>query len=52
MTIALDEHADRNSTDSRTLAGTSLRSTRLNPNRGKKPSAVIVSRYTAGAPKR
>src|SRR6478672_11861579 len=49
MTVAFKGHADRNSVDVCTPAGTSVRSMRSNPNRGKNPSAVVVSRYMAGA---
>ena len=51
ITTAVDGHADWNSTDTCTLAGTSDRAIRTNPNLGKKPSAVVVSKYTAGAPR-
>jgi hypothetical protein len=44
MTIALDGHADVNSTDVRTSDGTSPRSIRSNPNLGKYRSAVVVSK--------
>ena len=50
ITIALAGQAERNSTDWRRLAGTSERSTVENPNRGKKRSAVVVSRKSAGTP--
>ena len=48
MTTAVDGHADLNSTDDCTDAGTSARAMRSNPNLGKNRSAVVVSRYTAG----
>jgi hypothetical protein len=44
MTVAFEGHADRNSMDVCTPAGTSVRSMRSKPNRGKNPSAVVVSR--------
>jgi hypothetical protein len=44
ITTAVEGHADRNSTDICTLAGTSERAIRTNPNRGKNASAVVVSR--------
>jgi len=50
MTVALDGHAEMNSTEVCTVLGTSARVMRSNPNLGKKPSAVVVRRYNAGAP--
>ena len=44
ITIAVEGHAWTNSSDARTLAGTSARSTISNPNFGKNRSAVVVSR--------
>jgi hypothetical protein len=44
MTTALAGQADRNSTDCRTPSGTSARLVTSNPKRGKKRSAVVVSR--------
>ena len=44
MTVALDGHAEVNSTDARTLIGTSSRAMRSNPNFGKNLSAVVVKR--------
>jgi hypothetical protein len=44
MTIAVDGHADVNSTDVRTPGGTLPRSIRSNPYLGKYSSAVVVSR--------
>ena len=50
MTIALAGHADRNSSDCCTLAGTCVLSIGANANFGKNPCAVVVSRYTSGTP--
>jgi hypothetical protein len=44
MTAALVGHADVNSTEAWTVAGTSVRAIRSNPNLGKNRSAVVVSR--------
>ena len=44
MTVALDGHAEVNSTDVWTDAGTSARAIRSKPNFGKYRSAVVVSR--------
>jgi hypothetical protein len=44
ITVALDGHAEVNSTDAWTVIGTSLRAMRSNPNFGKNPSAVVVKR--------
>jgi hypothetical protein len=44
ITSALDGHADLNSIDSLTSSGTSARSTREKPKRGKKSPAVVVSK--------
>ena len=44
MTVAVDGHADVNSTDVCTSVGTSARAIRVNPNLGKKSSAVVVNR--------
>src|SRR4029077_9234785 len=43
ITSALDGHAVLNSIDSLTSSGTSARSTRVKPKRGKKSPAVVVS---------
>jgi hypothetical protein len=44
MTAALDGQAEVNSMDVWTVAGTSVRAIRSNPNFGKYRSAVVVSR--------
>ena len=44
ITMAVDGHADRNSTDVCTLAGTCGRVIRSNANLGKNSFAVVVSR--------
>lgn len=50
MATADAGQADRNSTDCRTDSGMLSRSIRSNPNRGKNPSAVVVSRKTLETP--
>jgi hypothetical protein len=50
ITTALAQHADVNSMDCCTLAGTSARSIRSNSNLEKNCGAVVVSRNNAGVP--
>jgi hypothetical protein len=44
ITVAVEGHADENSTDVCTVAETSDRKIRTNPNFGKNSSAVVVSK--------